>query len=138
MIKNNLEDFKINVKIKLAALWASVTLCYLYGDYFELYVPEQAASLVNGTNFLDSPTKLFVASVSLSIPAIMVGLSILLKPKINRWLNIIFGVLFTAIMLMIAVNSLTAWKAFYVYLALVESLLTILIVVYAWKWQRSE
>lgn len=135
---NNLEDFKINVKIKLAALWTSVTLCYLYGDYFELYVPKQAESLVNGTNMLDSPTKLFAASFLLAIPAIMVCLTIFLKPRINRWLNIIFGIFFTAIMLLIAVNSITPWRIFYVFLALVESVITSLIVLYAWRWKRCE
>ena len=59
---NDLEDFKINVKIKLAALWTSVTLCYLYGDYFELYVPKKVEGLVSGINMLDSPVKLFLAS----------------------------------------------------------------------------
>ena len=134
---NNLEDFKINVKIKLAALWTSVTLCYLYGDYFELYVPKQAESLVSGTNMLDSPTKLFAASLLLAIPALMVCLTIILKPTINRWLNIIFGVFFTAIMLLIAVTSITPWRTFYVFLALVESVITSLIVSYAWRWTRS-
>lgn len=135
---NNFEDFKINVKIKIAALWTSVTLCYLYGDYFELYVPKQAESLVSGTNMLDSPTKLFGASLLLAIPALMVCLTIILKPTINRWLNIIFGVFFTAIMLMIAVTSITPWRAFYVFLALVESAITSLIVLYAWRWTRSQ
>lgn len=133
---NNLEDFTINVKLKLSALWASVTLCYLYGDYFELYVPQQTESLVNGTNMLDSPTKLFTAALLLSIPALMVFLSLLVKPKLNRLLNIIFGFFFTAIMLTIALNSLTAWRTFYVYLALIESLITSLIIWYAWRWPR--
>ena len=132
-----MEDFKINVKLKLAALWTSVTLCYLYGDYFELYVPKHAESIVNGTNMLDSPTKLFAASILLAIPAIMVSLSIILKPGINRWLNIILGVFFTAIMLLIAVTSITPWRAFYVFLALVESVLTSLIVLYAWRWPKG-
>jgi hypothetical protein len=135
---NNLEDFKINVKIKLATLWTSVTLCYLYGDYFELYIPKQAESLVSGTNMLDSPTKLFAASLLLAIPALMVCLTIILKPTINRSLNIIFGVFFTAIMLMIAVTSITPWRTFYVFLALVESVITSLIVLYAWRWTKSQ
>lgn len=135
---NNLEDFKINVKIKLAALWTSVTLCYLYGDYFELYVPKQVEGLISGTNILASPAKLFAASVLLAIPALMVCLSIILKPAINRWLNIIFGIFFTAIMLLIAVTSLTAWRTFYVFLALVESIITSLIVLYAWRWEKSK
>jgi len=129
-----LENPKVNIKIKLSALWTSVLFCYIYGDYFELYVPEKVDSLVNGVNILDSPTKLLIASIVLAIPSVMIALSILLKPKINRWLNIIFGTLFTLMMLLIAINSLTAWYNFYVFLAILESIITFLIVWYAWKW----
>jgi hypothetical protein len=131
------EDFKVNVKIKLAALWASVTLCYLYGDYFELYVPKKTEGLVNGENLLDSPVKLFAASVLLAIPAVMVFLSIILKPKINRWLNIIFGIFFTALMVLIAFTSITPWRTFYVFLAITESSITSLIIWYAVKWPKQ-
>jgi Family of unknown function (DUF6326) len=130
------EDFKINIKIKLSAIWASVTLCYLYGDYFELYVPLKTQGLVNGVNILDSPIKLFAASVLLAIPALMVCLSILLKPILSRRLNIIFGLFFTSIMLMIAFTSISPWRTFYVFLAITESCLTSLIVYYAWKWEK--
>lgn len=136
-MKNKLEDFKINVKIKLSGLWASVTLCYLYGDYFELYVPKKVEGLLSGDNILSSPTKLFFASVLLAVPALMVFLSIILKPSINRWLNIAFGIVFTVIMLLIATASLTPWLTFYVFLAIVESVLTSLIVLYAWKWPKQ-
>ena len=131
-----LEDFKVNIKFKLSALWVSVTICYLYGDYFELYVPHKVAGLVNGNNILDSPMKLFAASVLLAIPALMVSLSIILKPVINRWLNIIFGLFFTAIMVLIAFVSIKPWLMFYVFLAIVESMLTSLIVWYAWRWNK--
>jgi Family of unknown function (DUF6326) len=131
-----LEDFKINVRFKLSALWASVTLCYLYGDYFELYIPHKVEGLINGQNMLDSPMKLFGASVLLAIPALMVSFSIILKPLINRWLNIIFGVLFTAIMVLIAFVSIKPWLTFYVFLAIIESILTSLIVWYAWRWNK--
>lgn len=134
---NGFEDFKINVKIKLSLLWASVTLCYLYGDYFELYVPKKVTGLLDGENLLDSPMKLFLASALLAIPALMVFLSITLKPKINRWLNIIFGIFFTAIMVLIAFTSISPWRTFYVFLAIVESIITSLIVWYAWKWPRQ-
>ena len=132
-----LENPKVNIKIKLAALWTSVVFCYLYGDYFELYVPEKVNSLLTGENILDSPTKLLIASIVLAIPSIMIALSIILKPKINRILNIVFGTLFTLMMVLIAINSLTAWYSFYVFLAILESLITFLIVVYAWKWPRK-
>ncbi|CAN5148889.1 DUF6326 family protein [soil metagenome] len=131
------EDFKVNVKIKLSALWTSVTLCYLYGDYFELYVPKKAQGLIDGVNMLDSPMKLFTAALFLAIPALMVFLSITLKPSINRSANIIFGSFFTAIMILIALVSITPWRTFYVFLALVEICITSLIVWYAWKWPKQ-
>jgi hypothetical protein len=136
-MKNNLEDIKVNVKIKVSALWASVTLCYIYGDYFELYIPKKVEGLISGDNVLASPTKLFLASLFLAIPALMVCLSIILKPTINKWSNIVFGIFFTAIMLLIATTSLTPWRTFYVFLAIVESIITSLIVWYAWRWPKQ-
>lgn len=135
--KTVLEDFKVNVKIKISVLWASVTLCYLYGDYFELYVPGKTGGLLNGHNLLDSPQKLLAAAVLLAIPAAMVFLSVILAPKINRVLNIAFGCLFTGIMLLIAFTSLESWKAFYVFLAILESVITAIITWYAWKWPTT-
>jgi len=132
------EDFKVNVRIKLSSLWTSVTLCYLYGDYFELYVPQKAEGLVNGDNLLDSPTKLFLASVMLAIPAIMVFLSISLKANIVRLLNMILASFFTLLMLLIAITSIEPWRAFYVFLAITESILTGTIFWYAFKWPKKE
>ena len=43
-----LEDIKIHVKIKLSALWASVMFCYIYADYFGLYVPGTLQGMLNG------------------------------------------------------------------------------------------
>lgn len=134
---SNLKNPEVNIKIKLAFLWTAVTLCYLYGDYFELYVPRKTEGLINGDNLLDSPMKLLFASILLAIPAVMVFLSVILKPKLNRILNILFGIFFTAIMLLIAFTSLTPWRSFYVFLALLESIITSLIVVYAWKWPKN-
>jgi len=133
-----LENPKINIKIKLSALWTSLMFCYIYGDYFDLYVPGKVDGLISGENMLDSPTKLFIASIVLVIPSTMIALSIFLKPKINRILNIIFGIIFTLMMLLIAVTSLTAWYSFYVFLAVLESIITSIIVWYAWNWPKKE
>ena len=136
MKSNTLENYKINIKIKLSILWASVTLFYLYGDYFELYIPQKTQGLITGDNLLDSPTNLFLAALLLAIPALMVVLSILLKPTINRILNIVFGLFFTALMLLIAFTSMEPWRAFYVFYAILESIITGVIVWYAFKWPK--
>ncbi len=135
---NTLEDVKVNTKIKLSALWTSVTLCYIYGDYFELYVPQKTQGLLNGENMLDSPIKLFAASILLAVPALMVFLSLLLKPTINRQLNIVLGIFYTAIMVLIALTSITPWRLFYVFLAIVESCITALVAFYAWNWPKDK
>lgn len=133
-----LDDTPVNVKIILAGLWISVTLCYLYGDYFELYTPGKAKGLVEGNNLLDSPMKLFFASVVLAIPAVMVFLSLILKPSINRLLNIVFGIFFSGVMILIGISSFSDWYLFYTFLAALESIMTILIVKYAWEWKKEQ
>lgn len=135
--KTTLTDFNINVKIKLAVLWTSVTFLYIYGDYFELYVPKKLTGIIDGNSMLDNPVKLFLASLLLAIPSLMIILSVLLKPLLNKWLNIVFGVFFTAIMLLIAVTSYSEWRAFYVFYAIVESVLTALIVWTAFNWPKQ-
>lgn len=132
-----LADFEINVKIKLSALWASVMFCYVYGDYFSLYVPNKVQDFISGETMLDAPMKLFAASILMVIPSLMIFLSLFLKPKPARLLNIIFGILYTAIMLLIAVTTIAPWWTFYVFLALTESVITSIIVWQACKWPRQ-
>lgn len=137
LLKINLADFKINPKIKLAALWTSLMFCYIYGDYFFLYVPGKVEGLISGENTLNTPLKLFLASLLLVIPSLMISLSIILKPKLNRWLNIIFGVIYTLIMLFLTVTSTSEWLIFYIFLGIVESVITISIVWNAIKWPKT-
>ncbi len=132
-----LENQKVNIKIKLAALWASATFCYLYGDYFELYTPDKVNSLITGDNVMDTPATLLLASIVLAIPSVMVAASILLNSKINRILNIIFGTIFTIMQVLIGIYSTNEWYLFYVFLAFLESIITALIVWYAWKWPKK-
>ncbi len=135
--KTALKDFEVNIKIKLAALWTATTFCYLYGDYYELYTPGKIESLLSGENILDSPMILFIASIVMAIPPLMIFLSIVLKPRINKALNIIFGLLFTIMMVLIAIGSLAPWYTFYVFLAIVEAILTFIIVWKAFKWPKQ-
>lgn len=132
-----MKDFDINIKIKLAALWTSATFCYLYGDYFELYTPEKVSSLISGENVLNSPATLFIASLIMVIPPLMIVLSLILKPILNRWVNMIFGSIFTIMMILIAFGSLTPWYSFYVFLAIIESILTTVIIGNAYKWPKE-
>lgn len=131
------EDYKVNIRIKLSALWTSIMFCYIYGDYFELYVPQKVEGLLNGQNMLDSPAKLFSATFILTIPALMISMSMVLKPGLAKWLNVGVGVFFTLFTLLVGISSMTEWRTFYVFLSFIESVLTAIVVIMAWSWKKE-
>ncbi len=133
---NNLEDFKVHVRIKLSALWTAVMFCYIYGDYFELYVPNKVQGLLSGQNMLDTPIKLFTATFILTVPALMIFLSVMLSPKLTKWLNISIGIFFTVFTFFVGISSISEWRIFYVFLSIIESLITIIIIWQAWNWKK--
>ena len=134
--KQKLEDYKINIRIILSALWTSIMFLYIYGDYFELYVPEKVEGLLNGQNMLDTPMKLFITTFILTIPALMIFLSLILNPKLAKWLNIGVGIFFTLFTLLVGISSMTEWRTFYVFLSFLESILTVTVVIKAWNWTK--
>ena len=132
------EDFKINVKLKISALWVAVMFCYLYGDYIQLYVPGILARAMElKTTASDTNTQLeFVAvAIFMAIPSIMVFFSLVLKPKVNRWLNIILGIFF--IFVNVVLNLTETW-AHYLFLTVIEIAITMAIIWYAWKWPKTD
>ena len=78
---------------------------------------------------------LLTAAILMLIPAVMVFLSLALKPRVGRWANIILGVLYTAVNIGNLVGE--TW-AFYLLFGIVEMALTLLIVGYAWQWRNPE
>lgn len=136
MKNSNLEEFKVNVRIKLSALWTGVMFCYIYGDYFGLYVPGKVQGLLNSENMLGSPIKLFIAAFLLAIPALMIFLSVMLRSKLCKWLNIGVGIFFTLFTLLVGITSISEWNSFYVFYSFLESIITLVIVWQASKWPK--
>jgi hypothetical protein len=138
-MQSPLEESPVNIRIKLAALWAAVMFFYIYGDYFALYIPGEARKLVEGDTLLNEPVKVFAASVLMALPSLVIIATIFARAQVGRLVNIVFGIVFTAIMVLIAVTSIpvTAEVAAYVFYAVIESAITIGIVWQAWKWPRK-
>ena len=132
-----LEDHKINTKLILSALWTSVMFLYIYGDYFELYVPEKTAGLLSGRNMLNTPYKLLAATVILALPALMIFLSLVMKPRWNKLINMSIASFLTLFTLLVGASSISEWRIFYVMLSLLESILTSIIVWKAWHWPKA-
>jgi hypothetical protein len=130
-------DMKVHVKMKLSALWASVMLCYIYGDYLTLFIPGFIEGVIAGKMPLGSTSQinLLALAIFISIPAAMIFMSLILKPKVNRWTNIILGIIYTVAVLV--TFFMDPW-AYYIFLGIVEVVLTALIIWYAWNWPKQE
>ncbi len=130
-----LEDMKVNIKIRLSALWAAVMFCYIYGDYFGLYKPGTLQSMLDGQMGPLGPATqgvLVATSLLMAVPGVMVFLSLVLPPGINRWVNIVLGAAYTIVMIV----TLRGEWAYYILLGVIEITLTLLVVVHAWRWPR--
>ena len=130
-----LDDFKVHVRLKLSALWCSVMFCYIYGDYFELYQPGKLQEMLSGRTALGAVTQgaLMGMAAVMAVPSLMIFLSLILPPAANRWINILLGAVYSVIMLLAMQNSCR----FYVLLGLIEIVLTLLIIWYAWTWPKQ-
>ena len=129
------EDSKVHVRFKLFALWSSVMFFYIYGDYFELYQPGKLQEMIGGRMALGAVSQgvlLGMAAVMI-IPSLMPFLSLVLPAAVNRWVNIVFGAIYSVIMILVIRGG---WH-FYILFGLIEITLTILIVWYAWTWPKQ-
>ncbi len=135
--QNALEDIKVSVKLKLASLWASLMFLYIYIDYFALYMPSKIEDIQTGRVFVFDITKGFLlgALSSVTIPSLMIFLSVALPAKVNRWANIFI----TAVYIPFTLFNLAGevWMHM-VFGAVVEVVILFLIIRYAWKWPRIE
>ena len=133
---NDLEDVRVNVKLKLAALWASFMFLYIYVDYFHLFMPGSIEGLLSGKVFVFEITQAFLLGTltSVTIPALMISLSVGLPAKISRWTNIIVATVYIPFTLFNLAGE--AWLHM-VFGAAVEVVLLLLIIRYAWKWPKQ-
>ena len=135
--QNSLEDIKVSLKGKLATLWASFMFLYIYVDYFSLYMPGKIEDIVKGRVFVFDITQgfLLTALASVTIPALMIFLSVALPAKGNRWANIIIAAVYIPYTLFNLAGE--AWMHM-LFGAVVEVVLLCIIICYAWKWPRIE
>ncbi|MCF7749297.1 hypothetical protein KQ945_00965 [Bacillus subtilis subsp. subtilis] len=130
-----LHDIPIHTRFKLSALWTALMFCYIYGDYFGLYVPGKLQGMINGHGPVGpvSEGTLVGTAIMLAIPALMVLLSLVAPARLARWLNIGFGLAYAAIMVLTLPG---AWW-FYLTLGVIEIGLSLATVGVAWRWPRQ-
>lgn len=132
-----LEDIKVNVKCKLSALWIAVMFLFIYVDYFALYEPGVLEDIMAGVvwKFDITQTWALSAMVMMTIPTLMIFLSLALAAKANRWTNVIVGGLYIVIVIGNVIGE--TW-AFYIFASIIELVLLALIVGTAWTWPKQD
>ena len=124
---------KINTQIKLSTLWIIVALNMAFADILSLYVPGFLEELTAFAGDTPITTIMMAAAIILQIPILMIFFARILKPKLNRMVNIIAAI-FTIVFV---VGGGTAMPH-YIVIASVEVLCLLLIIWNAWKWESSE
>ncbi|WP_196893812.1 DUF6326 family protein [Aureivirga marina] len=135
-----LNDFKINVKVKLGILWSALMFLYIYADYFRLMVPGKIESFIAQKSPIGptTPNVLITFSILLIVPILMIFLSVLLKPIFSKWLNIIVATFYACISLLIIFTSIkNEWQYFFVLFNIVEVVVFGIIIFQALKWPKN-
>ena len=136
-VTTEMDYLKVNLKLKLVALWTSLMFLVIYLDYFHLYMPGKIEEITAGKMFVFDITQvaLLAGLASITIPALMISLSAALPDKANRWTNIIVAVIYIPFILFNLAGE--AWVHM-VFGAAVQVILLLLITSYAWKWTKQE
>mgnify|MGYP000559389339 CR=1 FL=1 len=137
---NKLATQKPEISVRIAFLWVTIIALYIYADYFKLMTPDELKSMMELQTPLGSttPNLLIGFSVLLIVPALMIPATILLPASVSKWLNIIVGLLYALIsVLIIIADASSEWLRFYVLYQIVELFIFALIIIQAWNWPRK-
>ena len=132
-----LEDARIGVRLKISALWIAMLFLFAYGDIFGFLKPGRIEEVTGGQISGIKITEVFLFAVSLyiAIASLMIFLTLVLRPSVIRWANIVLPVLFIVSVIASAIGETSAY---FLFLSVMESALLLLIVWYAWKWPRQQ
>lgn len=128
---------ELNTKIKLAALWTSFMILYIYADIFSFYRPGYLGHIEEG--FMGplqaNQTNLAVAGLLMVIPALMIAFSVIFKVKGNKIINIVVSVLY---ILVNVSNLLGETWVYYIFYGVIEIAINLYIIYIAFKWKKTE
>jgi len=126
---------KLDTKVLLSTLWIVVMINMLKADILTLYIPGSAEELANTSASTASPIPQLMlgGAIMMEISIAMIILSRILKTGVNRWMNMIAGLMTIAF-----VVGGGAPYPHYLFIATVEVICLLLIIRIAWMWRNPE
>jgi hypothetical protein len=123
------------VKLVLCALWIAMLFVFAYVDIFGFYRADVLDAALDGkvatTAFTVNQTFLTFTLVYVLLPILMVVLSLHLKPRVNRSINIVVSLLYA---ISIIVSCIGEEWAYYILGSAIEVILLGTIARSAWRW----
>ena len=135
MNTNTKTTVKVDTKVLLSTLWIVVMINMLKADILSLFIPGAADELAKTSATTGTPIPLLMlgGAIMMEISIVMIILSRVLKFKVNRWVNIIISLITIAFVVGAGVSY-----PHYLFIAAVEVICLLLIIVFAWKWRNPE
>ena len=128
-------DTQVDVKLVLSALGIAMLFVFAYVDIFGFYRDDVLDAALDGrvatTDFAVNQVFLTFTLIYILIPTLMVVLSLVLTPRVNRPINIVVSLLYMASIIVSCIGE--EW-AYYLVGSLIEVLLLAAIVRAAWRW----
>jgi uncharacterized protein DUF6326 len=128
-----LGNTRIDVRLRISALWIAMLFLFAYGDIFGMFQPGRLDEIRSGTvaSMHISQAFLLAVSVYIAIASVMVFLTLTLPPRANRWTNIVLAILYIVSIVASVIGE--DWVYFW-FLSVVECALLLLVVWNAWRW----
>ena len=130
-----LQDTKIDVKLVLSALWVAMLFLFAYVDIFGFFRADVVEAALDGTvaatGLAVNQTFLLATLIYILLPALMVVLSLVLRARFNRMLNIVVSLVYAVTVLASCIGE--TW-AYYIVGSVIEAALLAAIAWTAWKW----
>ena len=126
---------KIDTKVLLSTLWIVVMINMLKADILSLNIPGAAEEVARTSASAGAsiPQLMLIGAIMGQLGIAMIVLSRVLKHGINRWANIVVGIVTIAY-----IWGGMASYPHYIFIATVETLCLLLIIGFAWTWRNVE
>ena len=128
-----------STKVLLSTLWVVAVFNYLYADVVTLMDSEMLRMIMAGQvgTMRMSRGLLLGAAVLVETAIAMVLLSRVLEYALNRWANMIAGVIHTAAVALSLVLGGGTPTLYYLFFATIEIACTVFIIWYPWRWKPA-
>jgi hypothetical protein len=126
---------RIDTRLRISALWVAMLFVFAYVDLFSLYRPDVRADLEAEklSAFDINQTFLFSTTLYIVIPSLMVYLTLVMRPRTNRVVNMIVAAGYGLTVIGSAVGE---WN-YYILGSAIQTILLALVIHHAWTWPKA-